>query len=378
MGLSIAGFLVIAGLTGAVIAFEPELDAALNPRLFKAQAPLSQPALPLEALIRRVESANPGIAVTSALLPLKRSDNVIIRVKARDAGRPLAFDQVFVDPGSGVIRGERKWGTCCLQSENLVPFLYQVHMSLFLPDRAGTLLMGGVALLWLFDSFTGLVLAWPKGQTGRKAWLRTLTIKSGALGFRVIFDWHRILGLWPWPVLIILAMTGVSLNLRQELFTPVVRLFSPLTPGVFDQPLPGNRGPASIGYGKAAAIAVAAARSHMPDPVIVYACHVADAGVYGFAVARSKGDPRNGLGPSWYYIDDITGSLRDRQLMGKGTAGDVFMQAQLPLHNGRIAGLPGRIAISIIGILVAALSVTGVVIWWRKMSARRRVTLRYR
>ena len=46
------------------------------------------------------------------------------------------------------------------------------------------------------------------------------------------------------------------------------------------------------------------------------------------------------------------------------------MQAQFPLHSGRILGLPGRILISTMGLVVAALSVTGVVIWYRKRRAR--------
>jgi uncharacterized iron-regulated membrane protein len=49
------------------------------------------------------------------------------------------------------------------------------------------------------------------------------------------------------------------------------------------------------------------------------------------------------------------------------------VQAQFPLHSGRIVGLPGRILISIMGLVVAALSVTGVVIWWRKRRARLRI-----
>ena len=56
-----------------------------------------------------------------------------------------------------------------------------------------------------------------------------------------------------------------------------------------------------------------------------------------------------------------------------GTAADIFVQAQFPLHSGRILGLPGRILISVMGLVVAALSVTGVVIWWRKRRARVRV-----
>lgn len=53
-----------------------------------------------------------------------------------------------------------------------------------------------------------------------------------------------------------------------------------------------------------------------------------------------------------------------------GTAADLFIQAQFPLHSGRILGTPGRILISFMGLATAALSVTGVVIWYRKRRAR--------
>jgi len=54
----------------------------------------------------------------------------------------------------------------------------------------------------------------------------------------------------------------------------------------------------------------------------------------------------------------------------KGTAADVFGQLQFPLHSGRILGMPGRILMSAMGLMVAMLSVTGIVIWWRKRKAR--------
>lgn len=53
-----------------------------------------------------------------------------------------------------------------------------------------------------------------------------------------------------------------------------------------------------------------------------------------------------------------------------GTAADLFVQARFPVHSGRILGLPGRILISLMGLVVTMLSLTGVVIWWRKRAAR--------
>jgi hypothetical protein len=49
---------------------------------------------------------------------------------------------------------------------------------------------------------------------------------------------------------------------------------------------------------------------------------------------------------------------------------DIFLQAQFPLHSGRILGLPGRIFVSATGLLVPMLSVTGITIWQKKRLAR--------
>ncbi len=65
-----------------------------------------------------------------------------------------------------------------------------------------------------------------------------------------------------------------------------------------------------------------------------------------------------------------TGLPAGERLPWVGTAADIFVQAQFPLHSGRILGLPGRILISFMGVVVAALSVTGIVIWLKKRKAR--------
>jgi uncharacterized iron-regulated membrane protein len=73
-----------------------------------------------------------------------------------------------------------------------------------------------------------------------------------------------------------------------------------------------------------------------------------------------------GLGNPWLYFDGKDGKPIGAKIPGTGSAGDIFMQAQFPLHSGRILGLPGRIMISIMGAVVAMLSLTGIVIWLHK------------
>jgi uncharacterized iron-regulated membrane protein len=83
-----------------------------------------------------------------------------------------------------------------------------------------------------------------------------------------------------------------------------------------------------------------------------------------------------GAGHRRLYLDGRDGRVLGAHQPWQGTPADIFVQAQFPLHSGRILGLPGRILISLMGLVVAVLSVTGVVIWWKKSQARSRAAAR--
>jgi uncharacterized iron-regulated membrane protein len=70
------------------------------------------------------------------------------------------------------------------------------------------------------------------------------------------------------------------------------------------------------------------------------------------------------------YLSAEDGRLISSNQPWHGTTADVFAQLQLPLHGGRILGMPGRIMMSLLGVVVVMLSVTGIVIWWRKRCSR--------
>ena len=106
------------------------------------------------------------------------------------------------------------------------------------------------------------------------------------------------------------------------------------------------------------------------DPAggIFYASHY---DVYGVGFYRPENDHGDGgLGNPWLYFDGKSGEYLGGKLPGQGTAGDIFIQAQFPLHSGRIIGLPGRVMVSIMGLMIAIFSVTGIIIWAKKRRAR--------
>jgi uncharacterized iron-regulated membrane protein len=77
------------------------------------------------------------------------------------------------------------------------------------------------------------------------------------------------------------------------------------------------------------------------------------------------------MGVKMVFLDAATGALQGGRVPWEGTAADIFMQLQFPLHSGRIAGLPGRIFLSFMGLVVALLSATGIIIWLKKRAGRK-------
>jgi uncharacterized iron-regulated membrane protein len=376
VGLALAGFLMLAGLTGSVIAFHDELDAWLNPELYRVAH--ARGPLPVDTLIERVESAEPGVLVQALSLQREPGRSVLVRVEpgpdpAGGAPTALAFDELFVDPSDGRILGRRLWGECCLQRERAIPFLYSLHYSLHIPERAGVIAMGIVALVWVVDCCVALALTFPRGGSFWRRWRRAWQIDAGASRYRFWHDVHQSFGLWAWLVLLTLAISGVALNLREEIFRPLVGWFSELSPTAIEQAAARSAQARDrrIGFGAAidSARRIAAERGWPALPS--YAFRIGEQGAYGIGLVREGEDPEAGLGASWLYLSDHDGRLLATELAGEGSAGDVFVQAQFPLHSGKLLGMPGRVLISASGIVVAVLSGTGVYVWAVKRSARR-------
>ena len=376
-GLFAALFLCVSGLTGAVISWDHELDEWLNPNLFDAPG-RGQPLSPLE-LASRLESAEPRLQIRFMPLAVEPGHAFGVFVDARldpATGQPypLGYNQVALDPVSGEVLGRREWGKVSLDREKLLPFLYKLHYSMHIPDafglQLGTLFMGIVALVWVFDTLLALWISFPSRHT----WRQSFAFRWQAGGHRLNFDLHRSGGVWLFLLVLMLAITSVSMNLKEQVMRPVVGWFSELSPSPFaaaaNATVNRKNGP-KMKMDEIVALAEQEARRHGIAAPAGGIFHERLSGVYAvgfFEPGTSHGDV--GLGNPWFHFDAATGTLLGRDIPGTGTAGDIFLQAMFPLHSGRIAGLPGRILISLCGLAIAALSITGVLIWARKRRAR--------
>lgn len=377
-GLFMALFLFVAGLTGAIISWDHELDAWLNPQMFKTSAQAGDAIPPLE-LADRLEARDARVLVTYLPLTHEPGHALGVSVSPRlDTATGSAFqpgyNQVAFNPVTGEVQGKRMWGEISLTRENLLPFLYKLHYSLHIPDgfgvELGIWLFGIVGIVWVVDCLVALWISFPRGSSWRKSF--SFRWKQG--GYKLNFDLHRSGGVWAWVLLLVIAVTSVSMNLNFEVMRPLVSMFSPLTPSPFMvRPPSAPAQPVMPVIGRREALHLAKAEAQRrgwgtPPGAVFYSTEVGVYGVGFFYPGEDHGD--GGLGNPWLYFDHLDGRFLGAEVPGTGSAGDIFMQAQFPLHSGRILGLPGRVLVSALGALVAMLSVTGVVIWVRKRRAQ--------
>lgn len=373
VGLATALFLALAGLTGSVLAFHHELDEWLNPQFHNARG--DGPLLSPGELVQRIVDADPRLQVWYMEYPDSPGEPALMAAVARTdpaTGQPFDVPHrvTYLDPVSGDALGTRHWGECCFERENLVPFLLEFHHNLTLPGNWGLGLMGVVAILWLIDCFVGAALTLPRGRPFFGKWWIAWKIKRGNR-YRFNLDLHRASGLWLWLLLTPVALSSIAMNLPEQVFKPLVSLFSTVEPSVYEvrSKIPAKqRGETKLDYQRIYELAQQEARRQGIALTIGELYFSYEYNFFGAGFGGHDAPPQD---KSWLFFHGTDGRYLGGEIAGQGTLGERFYRLQLPIHGGRIAGLPGRIAIAVLGVVIAGLSMTGVYLWWRKARARR-------
>lgn len=365
VGLAIAGFLMVASLSGSLIVFRAELDAWLNPELFRV--PEHGAMFGFGGVAQAVERFDPTVRPGTIVYARHPGESAqVVVVPKPDAPSP-GYNQLFVNPYDGAILGKRTYGAFGLDRAHLMPFLHRFHYTLMIPGNIGVVLLGLVALIWMFDCFVGFFLTLPKGRPFWPKWRPAWGIKRKAGFYRVNLDLHRASGLWLWPILFLLAITSVAVGLETEIFRPVLSALLP-TSGEPERPKGSTPdGAEGLGFDEAVLKATTEARLRGWTGKALVAYLISSNHVFGVRF----GDVRQpGFGPSVLFVDQGTGRILRADEAGSGLAGDKVSQLMLPTHTGRVAGLAGRIIICVAGLVIAMLSITGIVVWWKKRAPR--------
>ncbi|WP_027468185.1 PepSY-associated TM helix domain-containing protein [Deefgea rivuli] len=379
IGLTMTLFLLSAGLTGALLAFNEELDQWLASDLYQIRIPHA--AQPLSALVLH-QHVNAQLAPRAELnvlqlaIPSEHALALWVTAKTNPATKlpyELGFSQIFIDPYSGRIQGQREWGEFRWSSHALMPFLYRLHYTFAIPDW-GVVIMGIVALLWVIDCFAGAYLTFPKGRPFVEKWRPAWKIKTGASFHRINLDLHRASGLWLWAVLLIFAWSSVAFNLREQVYYPVMKSLLVFQKDLWNFPAqPLAKGQVILNWGQALGHSEQAMQGLAQERGFTVGqaerlFYLKEQNMYAYSVKTSLDVGEMGM--SYVGINAVSGARIGYNLPSSIAAGDTITSWLYALHMGKVWGLLYRIFVCFFGLTIAGLTITGFILWWKKRQAR--------
>lgn len=338
----IAGILIlILGATGAIMAFEPELDHVLHWKYAYVQ-PQPTP-MPLAEIGAAVAKAYPGERIGG--YTWSSSPNLSYQVA-------LPGRQLYVNPYTGAVLGERPGGM------DFLARVHQLHLRLLIrtPSDPGKTIMSWAGVAITFLALSGLYLWWPYMQikVRRPLWSR-----------RFWLDLHNAIGASSFAFLLILSVTGVMIGFEETtvpMFYRVTGTQPSLPPRTYPAPPPGAR---PIGIDQAIAIARAAVPGAEPFQINVPPPRGA------YQIRSHFPEDLTGGGRSAVVIDQYTGKVLFAQASRTAPAGARIVIQNRAIHTGDIFGVPSKAVMSIMSLALVGQAISGAAIWWRRTRNKR-------
>jgi len=384
-GLALAVFMVIVGLTGSLLAFTTQIERVIAPQLFASSH--SGPPLDAATLIERAQNVDARLDIVGVELKDEGRAQLAFVPRVDPAtGRRFALDftQIFVDPSTGAELARRRYGDLSQGLVNAMPFIRLLHGDL-LARGTGTRVLGWIAVLWTLDCFVALYLTLPRWHTSTSSgggpgwltrWKASWLVQWRRSAFRLNFDLHRAGGLWVWLLLLMFAWSSVYLNLHW--------VYAPITGAVLDYPANNNHGgvrprlaqplrvPGVNWHQAQERATVELTKAGLSLTRVESLSYSAALGIYTYRVATNKDFQTTG-GRTYVLVDGNAGSLVELRLPSGQHSGLTFTNWIYALHMANVFGLPYRIVVFLVGLVMTVLSVTGVYLWWKKRGFRVRI-----
>jgi uncharacterized iron-regulated membrane protein len=339
-GIVLAILIIPISLTGSALVWHDWLDEQVNPQRYPAAGVAALPASDYAASAATL--IQPGERIASIVFPDdKGSVQATLTKPAEGGGRPQRA-WVFLNPKTAepIERAN--------SSEGLVRVLHGLHGSLLAPG-VGRQIIGWIGVAMLISALTGIWLWWPlKGRFSQGLrWKRRPDLNSNL---------HHMGGFWIALPLAALSLTGVWISF----------------PAVFSQfngPQPaGPGGPGGAG-GPAMPLAQTGLR---PDAALAAAKKAAPGKAVSLAWPTDKK-------ADWTVMVKGQGAPTEVKVKDSDASASItppkpetLARTMRRIHDGTGMPLVWQIIIFVGGILPAALSVTGILMWLRMRRRRQR------
>jgi uncharacterized iron-regulated membrane protein len=330
----IAGvFVAILGVTGSIMAFEPEIDHLFHRKLTYV-TPQTKP-LSLAEVVGIVTRAFPGEAIRAYNISAFPGMAYQVATTRR---------AVFVNQYTGEILGTRSGDDSV---SRFLGTVHQLHLRLLIHDKSDTgkkiESYAGMAIIFL--ALSGLYLWWPLKRIRLRSW----------------FDLHNTIGVFSLVVLLILATSGVVIGFDREIEPWLFKITGsgPL-PRVPRNSAPHSPDAKPITADQAIEIARAAIPGAAPFVIELPRPN----GVF-YVRARYPEDLTPG-GRSAIVIDQYSGKVLLAQGSRTVPAGARMFILNRAVHTGDVFGMPSKIIASLASLMLVMQVVSGFMTWWKR------------
>ena len=352
VGVAVAIPFLVITISGCLLGFGPEIDRALHPALFPAPAIGSNTTISAQTILDQARTQS-GPPVMSLQPPTSDHTSWII-AQGSGKGHSMGVQwETFLDPTDGHMLGRR------ITDDDFVRLLHRIHNAFLLED--GRQWVGIVGLIMAGMIVTGLILLLPPPQ----GWKRVFIPRSGTRGTRWLLDWHSALSLWFLPLILVVTLTGITME-----FPQTSRALVGENGGGHGMMMRSAILPPEQPFAITADMALEIARASHPDREVI-SLTPAGQGRPNWSITLR---PLNGgwQGRSMTMVDAETGMWHD---MPPTSITGLYFSQQHGLHGGAVLGFWGRMVIFTSGLTLLYLSVSGIVVWYRKRSASPKIVL---
>ncbi|BAU28102.1 putative iron-regulated membrane protein [Aneurinibacillus soli] len=343
-------FIVLISLTGSLLVFEHEIERLFQPKLYHVSA---GPVVSYEQALTAAKKAHPKADVQRVYTPDEASTEGVYIFQMKDGKSSFS---VYVDPGTGRINGEEG-------DQSFFTWVLELHRYLLLKDFNGAEITGIIGFLLFFITVSGIYLWWP----GIRNWMRGFTFRRSPNTFAKHYNWHKVLGIWSVPFLLVVSLTGALFEYDEAIFGwfGAKPSKSPAKQILVSVPLPEGKKPLDA--------LMRSAEQAVPDAKVIQVRMPAkpkkDQPEGAVEVRMTHGyDPGNGNARVW--LDAYSGRVIAK-LDAKVDSGLTYQTWLFPLHTGAFGGIVTKVLYAIGGLILPVLAVTGTYMWWFKRRKRK-------
>lgn len=352
LGLSTGLVVCVLGLTGAIYCFAPELQ---NFQPYRSVKQENKPFLQPSQIQYIAEQALPNKPLQRIYYDAKDKAVMVLCTK-----KEAYSYSIFINPYNGKVLKLRN------NDKDFLSVVLKIHRTLGFSFGHEIIRWSSVIFLLLLIS--GLILWWPKK---RRAIKNGLKIMWKASPKRLNYDLHKVLGFYSTWIVIFTVLSGLIFAF--EGFANFTYALTGANTSIIQKKPPTSDLTTVSMINKPAAIDIVWKAVAEPQLQSKYATamFVLPTAKTAAILLRANPEKKTLYKTDFRYFDQYTGQeIAGAYVWGNysdaHTTADFIRRMNYDIHTGAILGLPSRVLLFFIALIVASLPITGFIFWWGK------------